>query len=243
MKRELIVTADGRDRTVVVDGPLPDGRFRVTIDGQTREVDATPIRPGTWSLLLAGASFVVDLDKRRNGVAASVGASEAMLQVEDALHRRLASAASPRGERRQGRQGVGRGRRYGRARLAGHRARGDEDGERAGVRARRNGRAGRQAGRTGRRYRRPAGRADLTRPGHARPARTRSSGPDTLTSRSRAASSCHWRLEEPPKPATRLGLATDFDASRLAWLPVPATRPACDTGRTQPCRTFSAIRA
>jgi len=100
MKRELIVTADGRDRTVVVEGPLPDGRFRVTIDGQTREVDAKPIRPGTWSLVLDGASFVVDLDKRRNGVAASVGASEAMLQVEDALHRRLASAASPRGAAR-----------------------------------------------------------------------------------------------------------------------------------------------
>ena len=100
MKRELIVTADGCERTVVVDGPLPDGRFRVTIDGQTREVDAKPIRPGTWSIMLDGASFVVDLDKRRNGVAASVGASEAMLQVEDALHRRLASAASPRGAAR-----------------------------------------------------------------------------------------------------------------------------------------------
>lgn len=97
MKRELIVTADGRDRTVVVEGPLPDGRFRVTIDGQTREVDAKPIRAGTWSIMLDGASFVVDLDKRRTGIAASVGASEAMLQVEDALHRRLASAASPRG--------------------------------------------------------------------------------------------------------------------------------------------------
>ena len=100
MKRELIVTADGRDRTVVVDGPLPDGRFRVTIDGETREVDAKPIRPGTWSIMLDGASFVVDLDKRRTGIAASVGASEAMLQVEDALHRRLASAASPRGAAR-----------------------------------------------------------------------------------------------------------------------------------------------
>src|SRR3569623_1945375 len=100
MKRELIVTADGRDRTVVVDGPLPDGRFRVTIDGQAREVDAKPIRPGTWSLVIDGASFVVDLDKRRNGIAASVGASEALLQVEDALHRRLANAASPRGAAR-----------------------------------------------------------------------------------------------------------------------------------------------
>ena len=100
MKRELIVTADGRDRTVVVEGPLPDGRFRVTIDGQTREVDAKAIRPGTWSLVLDGDSFVVDLDKRRAGIAASVGASEAMLQVEDALHRRLATAASPRGAAR-----------------------------------------------------------------------------------------------------------------------------------------------
>jgi len=96
MKRELIVTADGRDRTVVVEGPLPDGRFRITLDGKTREVDARAIRPGTWSLMLDGQSFVVDLDKRRGGIAASVGASEAMLQVEDALHRRLASAASPR---------------------------------------------------------------------------------------------------------------------------------------------------
>ena len=100
MKRELIVTADGRDRTVVVEGPLPDGRFRVTIDGQAREVDAKQIRPGTWSLVLDGDSFVVDLDKRRAGIAASVGASEAMLQVEDALHRRLANAASPRGAAR-----------------------------------------------------------------------------------------------------------------------------------------------
>jgi biotin carboxyl carrier protein len=98
MKRELIVTADGRDRTVAVEGPLPDGRFRVTIDGQAHDVDAKPIRPGTWSLVLPDShtSFVVDLDNRRTGIAASVGASEATLQVEDALHRRLATAASPR---------------------------------------------------------------------------------------------------------------------------------------------------
>jgi biotin carboxyl carrier protein len=100
MKRELIVTADGRDRTVVVEGPLPDGKFRVTIDGAAREVDAKAIRAGTWSLVIEGENFIVDLDKRRGGIAASVGASEAMLKVEDALHRRLASAASPRGAAR-----------------------------------------------------------------------------------------------------------------------------------------------
>ncbi len=96
VKRELIVTAQGRDRTVVVDGPLEDGKFRISIDGEERLVDARALRPGTWSLIIGGASFVVDLDPRRGGVAASVGASEVMLQVEDALHKRLATAAGPR---------------------------------------------------------------------------------------------------------------------------------------------------
>jgi biotin carboxyl carrier protein len=96
VKRELVVTANGRERTVVVDGPLADGRFRVVIDGNERIVDARALRPGTWSLLIDGKNFVVDLDHRRTGIAASVGASEAMLQVEDAMHRRLASAAGTR---------------------------------------------------------------------------------------------------------------------------------------------------
>ena len=112
VKRELIVTANGRDRTVVVDGPLEDGKFRVAIDGAERLVDARPLRSGTWSLIVidappsgspplrgndvSGTNFVVDLDPRRTGVAASVGASEVMLQVEDALHKRLAKAANPR---------------------------------------------------------------------------------------------------------------------------------------------------
>lgn len=100
MKRELIVTADGADRMVTVDGPLPDGRFKVSIDGSERMVDAKQIRPGTWSLLLDGQQFVVDLDRRRTGVAASVGASEALLTVEDALHRRLSSAAGTRAQAR-----------------------------------------------------------------------------------------------------------------------------------------------
>ena len=94
VKRELYVTADGRDRVLVVDGPQPDGRVRVTIDGAERLVDARAIRPGTWSLVIDGRQFLVDLDRRRGGIAASVGASEAMLQVEDAQHRRLAQAAA-----------------------------------------------------------------------------------------------------------------------------------------------------
>ena len=96
MKRELIVTAQGRDRAVAIEGPLEDGRFRVSIDGAERLVDARALRPGTWSLVIDGASFVVDLDARRGAIAASVGASEVLLTVEDALHRRLATAAGAR---------------------------------------------------------------------------------------------------------------------------------------------------
>jgi biotin carboxyl carrier protein len=96
VKRELIVTAEGRDRTVIVDGPGQDGRFRISIDGAEQLVDARALRPGTWSLVIAGKSYVVDLDRRRTGIAASVGDSEAMLRVEDALHKRLASAAGSR---------------------------------------------------------------------------------------------------------------------------------------------------
>ena len=100
VKRELIVTAEGTDRTVSVEGPLPDGRFRITIDGTERLVDARSMRPGTWSLLIDGQQYVVDLDKRRNGIAATVGASEALLTVEDAMHKRLASATGARTQAR-----------------------------------------------------------------------------------------------------------------------------------------------
>jgi biotin carboxyl carrier protein len=101
VKREWIVSDAGVDRSVTVDGPLADGRFRVTLDGASRDVDARQVRPGTWSLIIDGESFTVDLDRRRDAVAASVGASELVVKVEDALHRRLAAAAKPR-ERARG---------------------------------------------------------------------------------------------------------------------------------------------
>ena len=100
MKRELIVTAEGRERTVRVDGPGPDGRFRIAIDGVEQRVDAALLRPGSWSLIIAGRSYQVDLDRRRGAIAASVGAGEVTLRVEDALHRRLASAAGARASAR-----------------------------------------------------------------------------------------------------------------------------------------------
>lgn len=103
MKRELIVTAEGRDRTVVVDGPGPDGRYQVSVDGVARTVDAAALRPGSWSLIIGGRSFQVDLDHRPGSgaagagaarIAATVGDSVVALQVEDALRKRLAATGA-----------------------------------------------------------------------------------------------------------------------------------------------------
>jgi biotin carboxyl carrier protein len=105
MKRELSITlpATGREAVVVVEGPGKDGRFSVTIDGVARTVDATLVRPGTWSLVIDGRAVVVDLDRRRGQLHASVGPGEIAMQVEDARHKRLRQAARrgppPSGER------------------------------------------------------------------------------------------------------------------------------------------------
>jgi glutaconyl-CoA/methylmalonyl-CoA decarboxylase subunit gamma len=95
MKRELSITlpATGREVAVSVDGPAPDGRFVVGIDGVFRTVDAERIRAGTWSLMIDGRAVVVDLDTRRGQVHASTGAAEVALVVEDARHKRLRQAA------------------------------------------------------------------------------------------------------------------------------------------------------
>ncbi|HEY3803800.1 MAG TPA: biotin/lipoyl-containing protein [Kofleriaceae bacterium] len=96
MKRELIVTAEGREHKVIVEGDVESGQVRVTIDGVQKDALAAAVRPGTWSLVIEGRQFLVDLDKRRGAIAATVGASNVTLQVEDARHRRLASAAHVR---------------------------------------------------------------------------------------------------------------------------------------------------
>ena len=101
MKKELLVSGAGRDAAISIE-PGPDGGWQVAVDGVPRAVEARLLRPGTWSLILDGQSYVVDLDRRRAGVAASVGLAEVVLTVEDAQLRRLRQAAhrgpAPHGE-------------------------------------------------------------------------------------------------------------------------------------------------
>ena len=96
MKRELVVTVGGREIEVTVEPPAypqaPDARWRVVIDGRELEVDARPVRPGTWSILVGGKSHLVDLDPRASGTALSSALAEAIAKVEDARTRKLARA-------------------------------------------------------------------------------------------------------------------------------------------------------
>ncbi len=88
MKKELLVTAAGREATITIDRTA-DGSWLVEVDGVPRAVDARQVRPGTWSLLVDGQSYLVDLERRKQAVAASVGLVEALITVEDAQTRRL----------------------------------------------------------------------------------------------------------------------------------------------------------
>ncbi len=91
-RKELLVESGGNAVTIALE-PTSEGGWRVEVDGTPRQVDARLIRPGTWSLLIDGQSYLVDLDPRKKGLAASVaaaaGPAEAMITVEDAQTRRL----------------------------------------------------------------------------------------------------------------------------------------------------------
>jgi biotin carboxyl carrier protein len=91
MRRELVATFSGGDVSIEVELGA-DGRFSVSQGGERRVVDAVEIRPGTWSLLVDGRSLVVDLDRRKQGVAILVRGSETLVALEDARRRRLAQA-------------------------------------------------------------------------------------------------------------------------------------------------------
>jgi biotin carboxyl carrier protein len=101
MKRALIATVLGREIEVSVEAAA-DGRWEVEIGGQVRQVDARPVRAGTWSLIIDGRAYLVDLDRRRTGTAISSRIAEAVAVIEDARKKRLAQAAHRDGLARTG---------------------------------------------------------------------------------------------------------------------------------------------
>jgi biotin carboxyl carrier protein len=108
MKRQLVVTPghDGRERAVVVEGPLPSGRVRISIDDRVYEVDANEVRPGTWSILIDQRSVLIDVERRGGApaspaspasVIATIGSAEVSIAVEDALRRKPAGQPGAQG--------------------------------------------------------------------------------------------------------------------------------------------------
>jgi len=101
MKRELIATVAGREVEISVEGGA-EGRWQVGFAGEVRQVDARAVRPGTWSLIIDGRAYLVDLDRRRSGTALSSRLAEAVAVIEDARKKRLAAAAHREGLARTG---------------------------------------------------------------------------------------------------------------------------------------------
>jgi biotin carboxyl carrier protein len=99
MRREFIATTEDGELVITVELEQDEHVWRVTLGERTLVVDARPVRPGTWSLLVEGRSFVVDVDERKRGVAVLIGTSEFGVELEDARKKRLAQAV--RGHGRQ----------------------------------------------------------------------------------------------------------------------------------------------
>jgi glutaconyl-CoA/methylmalonyl-CoA decarboxylase subunit gamma len=98
---KLSAQVGDRSREVVVE-PLPDGRFRVAIDGVERVVDARRIAPGTWSLLLGDEAVTVDVDPGKDGdLLVDVRGVVVPVKLLDA-RRHLLAAAQVRGRAHAG---------------------------------------------------------------------------------------------------------------------------------------------
>jgi biotin carboxyl carrier protein len=93
--RELAATIGDRDLTVIVQDE--SGHWRVEVDGRVHEIDAVEVRPGTWSLILDGHSYLVDLDRRGPATAVLARGAETVVVVEDAHKKRMAAALTRSG--------------------------------------------------------------------------------------------------------------------------------------------------
>lgn len=107
MKRDLVATVKppggtARDTSFVLQGPDGHGRYAITVDGVMRTVDAKQVRPGTWSVLIGHDAFLVDVSARAQGVAVGVGQTDALIAIEEAARRKMATATSRAGAAKSG---------------------------------------------------------------------------------------------------------------------------------------------
>lgn len=99
MRREFIATTDQGEISIAVE-PEGGSTWRVTVGGRVQVIDARLVRPGTWSLLVEGRSYLIDIDARASGSALIAGTREMPVELDDARRKQLARAVSGRDVRR-----------------------------------------------------------------------------------------------------------------------------------------------
>ncbi len=97
MVHRFVANVGKESREVAVE-PLEGGRFKVTIDGRERVVDAARVGGGAWSLLAAGggAARLVDVDGNGQELVASIGSAAFPVKLVDARRALAAKLVPPR---------------------------------------------------------------------------------------------------------------------------------------------------
>lgn len=90
--REYTARMGDAERRVVVE-PLEQDRFRVTIDGQERIVDARRVDGGPWSLVVDGRTLLIDVEPAKDGDwAVEIRGTSAVVKLVDPRQQRLEQA-------------------------------------------------------------------------------------------------------------------------------------------------------
>ncbi|HKA88560.1 MAG TPA: biotin/lipoyl-containing protein [Haliangiales bacterium] len=81
---KLIAESGSEEREIVVEPAGEAGRFRVVVGGRERSVDARRIDGTTWSLLVDGEAYVVDVEPGKEGeLVVDVGGLRVPVKVTD----------------------------------------------------------------------------------------------------------------------------------------------------------------
>jgi biotin carboxyl carrier protein len=86
---KFVASWNGTSQTVEIDAD--DGRYRLTIGSDIYDVDARPIGPATHSLIVDGASYVVDVSEQDGEWLVHVRGERHVIAVEEETRYRLRS--------------------------------------------------------------------------------------------------------------------------------------------------------
>jgi len=88
-------TVGGADREIIVhDIEDQPGQFAITIGDHARVVDARQLEPGVYSVLMGGASYVVEIDGKSPDLIVNVRDHSIAVTLLDARRKLLAQAAA-----------------------------------------------------------------------------------------------------------------------------------------------------